>query len=48
MNMESVVKMQKSDAATVVGNIVLLMEGALFKGKQERCKKINEQSGVLC
>ena len=40
MNMESVVKMQKSDAATVVGNLVLLMEGALFKDKPEGCKKI--------
>ena len=40
INIENVVKMQKSKAATVVVNIVLLLEGALFKGKPERCRNI--------
>ncbi len=39
MNLESDM-MQKSDAATVAENIVLLMEGAWLKGKPERCKNI--------
>lgn len=40
MNMESVAKTQKSDAVTVVVNIVLLIEGALFKTKPDMCKSI--------
>lgn len=40
MNMENVVKMRKSNAATVAVNTVLLLEDALFKGEPERCRNI--------
>lgn len=40
INMESVAKMQKSDAETVVVNIVLLIESPLGKGKPEMCTSL--------